>query len=253
MRWSEWDGLLHFWGKIYVLGSLELWRQIVSQHQDTRVAGHTGQWKTLELVACNYWWPQRSCYISQYVKTCDLCLWTKAQHHPPIRELAPLPVLESHWDTISVNFIVELLESNGYDTVMNVVDSMLSCWDPHLIAEIPSNPRSIPLLLPQLHSDHPLRFWHYTNHAPKLWPTPETSDASSLLSKNPDRISVFLCLHHSILVLLNSNLIFTSPSQFSSFHFQYITSFQYSCSLVLAPALPSYISASLLLNSCNSL
>ena len=66
-------------------------------------------------------------YIGQYVKTCDLCLWTKAQHHPLIRELAPLPVLESHWDTISVNFIVELLESNGYDAVMNVVDSMLSC------------------------------------------------------------------------------------------------------------------------------
>ena len=62
-----------------------------------------------------------------------------------------------------------------------------------------------------------------------------------------------ICLHHSILVLLNSNLIFTSLSQFSSFHFQYIKLFQYSCSLILASTLPLYISASLLLNSSNSL
>ena len=63
-------------------------------------------------------------YIGQYVKTCDLCLCTKAQWHPPVGELSLLPTPESHQDTISVYFIVELPESHGYDAIMNVVYSV---------------------------------------------------------------------------------------------------------------------------------
>ena len=69
-------------------------------------------------------WPQMSRYIGQYVKMCDLCLHTKVQQSPLIGELSLLPTLESHWDTISVDFIVELPESHGYDAIMNVVDSV---------------------------------------------------------------------------------------------------------------------------------
>ena len=52
------------------------------------------------------------------------CLQTKAQQHPPIGELSLLPIPESHWDTISVDFIVELPEAHGYDAIMNVMDSV---------------------------------------------------------------------------------------------------------------------------------
>jgi len=63
-------------------------------------------------------------YISQYVSTYDLCLWTKPWQHSPVGELQPLSVLDVWWDMLSVDFVVELLESSGYDAVMTVVDSI---------------------------------------------------------------------------------------------------------------------------------
>ena len=116
-----------FRGKIYVPDVKDLWRQIVAQHHNTWITGHPGHWKTLELVTGNYRWPHMSRYISKYTKTCDLCLQTKVRRQPPISELHPLQVFEACWDTLSMDFIVELPEGHGFNAVMNVVDSVLKC------------------------------------------------------------------------------------------------------------------------------
>ena len=37
----------------------------------------------------------------------------------------PLQILDSQWDILSINFVIELPLSSSYDTVMTVVDSVL--------------------------------------------------------------------------------------------------------------------------------
>jgi hypothetical protein len=50
-----------------------------------------------------------------------MCLLTKASHQPPVGELNPLSIPDTPWHTISVDFIVELPESEGKDAIMVVV------------------------------------------------------------------------------------------------------------------------------------
>ena len=122
-KWSMENSLLYYRGKIYVPGS-DLCCKISALCHDSKLSGHPSRWKTLELISRNYWWLQMSRYVGKYVSTCDMCLHTKYIHQPPFRELHPLPVLDAPWDVASVDFIVELPESNRKDAIMVVVDSV---------------------------------------------------------------------------------------------------------------------------------
>ena len=63
-------------------------------------------------------------YIGQYVSTCDLCLRMKPIRQALVGELHLLRIPDSRWDTLSMDFVVELPLSSRHDTVMTVVDSV---------------------------------------------------------------------------------------------------------------------------------
>jgi hypothetical protein len=48
----------------------------------------------------------------------------ESPRHQPVGELHPLPIPDTPWDTISVDFIVELPDSAGHNAIMVVVDSV---------------------------------------------------------------------------------------------------------------------------------
>ena len=61
LRYEEWqieEGLVLKEGKVYVPKDKKLRVEIIRLHHNTPIAGYGGQWKMVELVTRNYWWPE---------------------------------------------------------------------------------------------------------------------------------------------------------------------------------------------------
>ena len=84
-KWSMENGLLRYRGKVYV-PKMDLRQKIIALCHDSKIAGHPGRWKTLELVSWNYWWPQIVIYHI-YIK-CYLCFIPTIPI--PVSRLSPL-------------------------------------------------------------------------------------------------------------------------------------------------------------------
>ena len=56
-------------------------QQIMESEHDTKVAGHMGQDKTIELVRRNFWWPKMNERIIDFVRSCPECQQNKTSRH----------------------------------------------------------------------------------------------------------------------------------------------------------------------------
>ena len=88
------------------------------------VGGHGGQWKTTELVTRNFWWPGVSREVKQYVKGCDVCQQNKNCMQAPAGKLMPNLIPEKPWSYISADFITKLPLTQGYDSILVVVNKL---------------------------------------------------------------------------------------------------------------------------------
>jgi len=85
------------------------------------VRGHRGQWKTVELVTRNFWWPGVTKEVKKYIKECNLCQRNKNQTEALARKLMPNEVPAKPWTHITVDFIVKLPLAQEYDAILVVL------------------------------------------------------------------------------------------------------------------------------------
>jgi hypothetical protein len=125
--WETRDDLLFYKGRCYVPKSEQLRRQIIQQYHDHPTAGHPGVFKTTELISKDYWWPRMQATIKNYVEGCGPCQQMKVNTHPTAPALSPIKSTATRpFQMVSVDFITDLPEVNGFDTLMVVVDHGLS-------------------------------------------------------------------------------------------------------------------------------
>jgi hypothetical protein len=116
------DGLLYHKGKIWIPNDIDLKKLIMEAEHDSMVAGHMGMDKTTEMIRRNFFWPKMGEEIEDYVRSCEDCQRNKASRHKRHGTLHPLELSYSPWDSISMDFIIQLPLSEGCATVWIIVD-----------------------------------------------------------------------------------------------------------------------------------
>lgn len=118
------DNLLLVYGLVYVPNNEEILAQVIRSCHDVPAAGHPGRAATYELITRDYWWPGMRRTIARYVDNCDTCSRTKPVRHAPYGFLKPLQIPQRRWDSVSMDFIVGLPESQGKNAIMVVIDRL---------------------------------------------------------------------------------------------------------------------------------
>ena len=104
------------------------------------------------MVTRSYWWPGMGRFIKRYVEGCAVCQQNKVITHPLRVPLEPLDHAKDPrpFAQISIDLVVKLPKSDGFDSVLTIVDQGLS----KMALFIPCNESIDALGIAQLLSKH---------------------------------------------------------------------------------------------------
>ena len=110
--------------KMYMPKDKELRAEIIQLHHDVPAVGHGGQWKTVELVTRNYWWPGVTRNIGKYVERYNLCQQMKNRMEEMVGKLKLSEIPEKPWTHLTVDFITKLLIVARKDAILIVYNRL---------------------------------------------------------------------------------------------------------------------------------
>ena len=113
------SGLIQFQDhRMYVPASLR--PALLTEAHDR--SGHFGFDKIYLMLQKTFYWPKMDRSIRKFVKTCETCLRVKSNRGKPAGLLQPLEIAQFPFDSVSMDFIMELPRTrNGFDAIMVVV------------------------------------------------------------------------------------------------------------------------------------
>jgi hypothetical protein len=114
------NGLLLVHGRTYVPKQCQL--EVLQLCHDSLLAGHAGFAKTTALLLRAYWWPRFRRDVNAYIRSCDTCQRSKSSRQLPAGLLQPLPTPQQPWKSLSMDFITDLPNSEGFDSILVVID-----------------------------------------------------------------------------------------------------------------------------------
>lgn len=116
------EGVLRYKGRVYV-GTNKLAQQHILQAlHASGLGGHSGSTATYQQVKNLFAWPQLKQTVDDFVRQCSVCQQAKSEHTKLPGLLEPLQAPTEAWQLITMDFIEGLPKSNGFDSILVVVD-----------------------------------------------------------------------------------------------------------------------------------
>ena len=116
-------------GLIYIPQRLR--NELTRETHEARAHGHPGIDRTLERLSRNYYFPGMRKAVTRTVERCEECARNKPSRHAPYGELKNPDTPGRAWDSVSMDFIVKLPESEEpmtkvvYDSILVMVDRLM--------------------------------------------------------------------------------------------------------------------------------
>ncbi len=95
---------------------------LLKECHDGPLAGHGDTKRTTTFLKKFYYWPNLKDSAEEYVKTCLTCQQNRTLNKKQVGLLQPLPITEGPWESVSMDFMVSLPPSKGFDAIMVAVD-----------------------------------------------------------------------------------------------------------------------------------
>ena len=93
-------------------------------HESPFESAHAGAERLWQNLSQKFYWKRMKTDIIDYCRTCDVCQKTKSPNFGKFGYLIPNPIPSRPYQSISMDFIVNLPWSNGFNTIFVVVDHL---------------------------------------------------------------------------------------------------------------------------------
>ena len=117
--------------------------RLIREEYDLLISEHSDMNWTLNLLRRSYCWSKMRTMIKRYIQNCYVCHRSKALRDRINELLKSLLILKQWWQNISLNFIIDLSESDENNAILTVMNRLfkkrhyISCWsdDEEIFAE----------------------------------------------------------------------------------------------------------------------
>ncbi len=113
--------ILYHDSQLWVSFNELLQMNLIREIHDQSSVDHSDILRTVKVIKRNYYWSFMWKMINQYIRNCYICQRSKTSRNKSNNLLQSLSISEQRWQDIVMNFIINLSDSNKYNTILMII------------------------------------------------------------------------------------------------------------------------------------